>query len=127
MSEFVSTAARPRSGWLLAVFGVLAIGLTGCVSPGYSTEGEMLFEDRIGLEAKGGVFVPSESAFSEGTAIGARVAFEYDYASYVAFEFTATSDIDQDDPYNGLPIRGADETAGGWGATVVDLIPIRNQ
>ncbi len=75
---------------------ICSLFLSGCVAPGYSPEKEMLFEDKIHIEPRIGVFVPNESDFSGGTVVATRLAYQYDYGQYFSLEFGATENVEQD-------------------------------
>jgi len=98
MSEHRSTAARERAATTatLVVCALLALVSSGCVAPGYSREQEMLFEDRILVQPRFGVFIPSEGDYANGTVYGARLSYEYDYNSFLSLEVSGTDDVEQE-------------------------------
>lgn len=98
MSEHRSTAAPARAAATSALVlgAALALLASGCVAPGYSREQEMLFEDRILVQPRLGVFLPTEGDFAEGTVYAARLSYEYSYNSYLSLEFSGTEDVEQE-------------------------------
>jgi hypothetical protein len=79
----------------LFALGLLVVA-SGCVAPGYSSDKEMLFEDKIHIEPRFGVFIPQEGDFSEGTVIATRLSYQYDYGSYLSIDLSATEDVEQE-------------------------------
>ena len=98
MSEHRSTAAPARAATtaILVVCTLLALVASGCVAPGYSREQEMLFEDRILVQPRFGVFLPSEGDYANGTVYAARISYEYDYNSYISLALSGTEDVEQE-------------------------------
>jgi hypothetical protein len=101
MSEPRSTAAPARAAMTAStaafvVCTLLALVASGCVAPGYSREQEMLFEDRILVQPRFGVFLPSEGDYADGTVYAARISYEYDYNSFFSLELSGTEDVEQE-------------------------------
>lgn len=65
------------------------------MAPGYSAEKEMLFEDKISVEPRVGVFVPNEGDYDNGTVAAARISYQYSYGSYISLDISATEGVEQ--------------------------------
>ena len=79
---------------LLTLFMALSVSLAGCLAPGYNAREAMLFEDKMHSEFKLGSFAPMSDHFSNGTGIGLRMSYEYEYGMHFGFEYGTVSGVE---------------------------------